>query len=399
MTVNLSFSDTAIDYTTMIGVFVTLLISIGLFYNQCKYPEYIQHTVHKRIATSAILFYAISMIAMCSYHVITKDRTALAYTVGWEIFAFFWGIGNCLSYLLFILRLKSTFQSSSLETPSCVYFSLYFCVLLFFVANVIVMVIYALKYEGKITTERMTDLHTAELVAKFLVDIYLSSALTYLFVSKLMQLALSLFDNQVADMSMSGHKSPPIHPLQLTTSTSQSVSTDSMTVPLSPPSITDERSTSKSVSWRKFRKSVHRSLSGMEDDPMIEAVMKLTKHDEQLLLIANKMTVLSTAMALSTEFVICVAVLSSEMGDGFLNGFLWYFGVMFFLIIDSMINTFCIFISLPYPISRKMYKCCCKCCDRCCMYCAIRKLQKKKFKNASTKFAMNEYVLMDDIKI
>lgn len=397
MTVNLSFADIAIDYTTMVGVFITLCISTVLFYNQFKYPEYIQHTNHKHIATAAIVFYTISMISMCSYHVITKDRTVLAYTVGWEVFALFWGIANCLSYLLFILRLKSTFQYSYLNTPSIVYYSLYTCVILFFIANICVMVIYALKYQGKISTEMMTDLHTAELVAKFLVDIYLSSALTYLFVSKLIQLAVSLFDNQCADMSQSGIKTPPLQPI-LSANASQSISTEAMTLPLTP-SLTAERSTSKSVSWKKFRKSVHNSVTGMEDDPMIQAVMKLTEHDEQLLLIANKMTVLSTTMALSTEFVICVAVLSSEMGDGFLNGFLWYFGVMFCLIIDSMINTFCIFISLPYPISRKMYKCCCRCCDRCCMYCAIRKLQKKKFQNASTKFAMNEYVLMDDIKI
>eukprot|EP01084_Bolivina_argentea_P305711 528144_1 len=156
----LSYSDTLIDYTTIAGAIVTLTIAISLFTNLHKYPNEMKNLIHKRISTLAITFYTVAMISMCSYHVLTNEKNSLEYVIGWVIFAFCWGNANCLSYMLFILRIKTTFQGTAFKTSSWIYISLYLCVIIFFIANIIVMLIYVLKYKQIISTEVLTQLHT-----------------------------------------------------------------------------------------------------------------------------------------------------------------------------------------------------------------------------------------------
>jgi len=107
--------------------------------------------------------------------------------------------------------------------------------------------------------------------------------------------------------------------------------------------------------------------------------LELSKSEVNFLQIATKMTVLSTIMTTSSVAVLVDASVSAFYGEKWLGGFLWYFGAMLGLMIDSTVNVFCVYLSLPYPSSRKMYNICCKpTFHACCYKLAKKRLQQQK---------------------
>ena len=71
-------------------------------------------------------------------------------------------------------------------------------------------------------------------------------------------------------------------------------------------------------------------------------VTNLTDQDEILLKVATKMTVLSITMTFTTEFVLIVAFIFTEMCGNFLNGFLWLQLIFEFLAVSLRAHHQCI---------------------------------------------------------
>merc|ERR1712154_6510 len=127
-----------------------------------------------------------------------------------------------------------------------------------------------------------------------------------------------------------------------------------------------------------------------------QPIVELSKHDINYLMIATKMTVLSTVMATSTVTLISVALASTILGNDFLGGFLWYFGAMLGLMIDSTINVFCIYLSFPYSTSRTLYKYICKPALHRCCYSIAKKNYLKKFRKQKCHKADRHHLTNND---
>ena len=175
--------------------------------------------------------------------------------------------------------------------------------------HIVLVAEWILHFCGEISAHTKNLIHSVELSIKGAAVVYVSLTLTYMFVSKLMRHSAVSF-----------------------------------------------------VSFEQISMS-----PTIQQKSVLTKAMTLSKREENYLQIATKMTVLSSCMALSTVSLIILALTSSLCGDTFLGGFLWYFGAMLGLMIDSTINALCIYLTLPYKTSKTLYGFCCRrTCHTCC---------------------------------
>eukprot|EP01083_Nonionella_stella_P160507 524850_1 len=308
-----------LEIMSVVAVVITGSITIVTYYNHYKYPKEFKLKTHKLIATTSVTCYTVSMLAMsiCYNFENSNDKTSLHYIVGFLIYVFLWGVGICSSYLLFILRLRTTFKSSVFDSSIYLYSSLFLSLIIWFLCHIALILIELSEYYHLISSDTKAGIHFIELCIKCVLLLYLSIVITYLFVSKLIQMRIRAFDGNELKVPLTGDQSHNIH-------------------------------------------------------------FKLSEHDVQFLNIATKMTVLSTIMVTTSVVVICIALASILLRMTDVGGVLWYFTAMMGLMVDSTTNVLCIYLSFPYASSRQMYKILCQpSFHRCCYFISEKKFKKK----------------------
>ena len=318
--------DHILNLTSVIAALITTSLGLSFFINQHKYPQKLSAKPQKMAASASISCYAISMITIAVRdNVGASDPSSLTYLIGFLIHVFFWGLGISAALALFIFREHSTFKATAYKSPTYVYVSLYSGIVLFLICHAILVAEWVLHFYGVISASSKDRIHSIELSVKGAAVVYVSLMLMYLFVSKLMRHSVVLF-----------------------------------------------------VSYEQV------SMSPAIQQQALMPQIALSKREHNFLQIATKMTVLSSCMAMSSVSLIALALTSSLCGDSFLGGFLWYFGAMLGLMIDSTINALCIYLTLPYKSSKRLYACCCRrTCHSCCFRVAKSRLQLQKQRKMS----------------
>ena len=106
---------------------------------------------------------------------------------------------------------------------------------------------------------------------------------------------------------------------------------------------------------------------------------------------ATKITVLAILMMISSVALMIIGLISTFSAETSFGEVLWKFGRMFGIMMDSLINIFCIYMTLPFKPSKKLYGICCKpTCHRCCLH-----LMKQRLKRDIDKIKM---ISMDQIQ-
>eukprot|EP00484_Ammonia_sp_Unknown_P027821 CAMPEP_0197045142 /NCGR_PEP_ID=MMETSP1384-20130603/21072_1 /TAXON_ID=29189 /ORGANISM="Ammonia sp." /LENGTH=276 /DNA_ID=CAMNT_0042476711 /DNA_START=95 /DNA_END=921 /DNA_ORIENTATION=+ len=273
-----------------------------------------------------------------TYNLITTNKQSFAYLIAFLIHVVFWGTGVCLVYVLFILREYTTFKASAYISSEYVYASLYACIAIFVICHLILVTISVLLFYGVIDGPLHDKIHFVELAVKTLAIVYCSIVLTYLFVSKLMKLSINSANMKVYDNN--NYSESLLQSYHSSASDGASNGSHSLLTPsASSPMSTDEDDAKTAAP--KYRSQM--TLSQAVQMPLV-INLELSKSEVNFLQIATKMTVLSTIMTTSSVAVLVDASVSAFYGEKWLGGFLWYFGAMLGLMIDSTVNVFCVYL-------------------------------------------------------
>eukprot|EP01084_Bolivina_argentea_P117269 208283_1 len=345
--------NVVLDIFSMIAAIITLCLTISVYYNHYKYPDNFRNRNQKTTVSIGITFYTLSMIIMTIlYNGVNSNshKTSAAYTYGFLAHVWFWGCGVCTTYILFTLRIYTTFKSSAYHSSKYTYLSLYLSIFIWFICHIILVIIVLLQYYKVITVETKSQIHAVELAIKAITLLYASIVLTYLFVSKLMKVSLGAAE------------------------TSSNISS---------PKSTETTTFTSSKNALDAPRTHHENVGSLSMSNVVQTAiivnLKLNNKEINFLSAATKMTVLSSVMAISSVALIILALISTFFPETDLGAFLWHFGAMFGLMVDSVVNTFCIYMSLPYSSSRLFYKNCCKSTfHTCCLTAAKKRVQTKK---------------------
>eukprot|EP01084_Bolivina_argentea_P112137 200017_1 len=341
------FLDTLTMSTSTVATIVSIFIVCVVMVNAYKYPKLLEHEKkQKYVSFAGILFHCFNAIFDFIGWTVITDKSALSYLIIWTLQSLLWGLGNGTTHFLFILRLKSTFQHTAYQTSNIIYYSLYLSLIIFFVCHLEVLLIYNLFYFDIINSNQLKIGHMAELWPKFVSDVYLSILLTYLFVTKLMLLSTKTIDFKISDrITTPSHKSQT-------------------------------------------------NLTEYEMNDIIADTSKITHYDRKFIQVATRMTILATIMALSTMLFFAYALISQFIINTNVGQFMW-FTVPIIATIDGLINSFCIFLSLPYKICVISYRYVCQPCHKCCFYYKEKNLLKQKYK-ISSRIINDNYVMLND---
>ena len=141
---------------------------------------------------------AIAMIAMMVQHFYPdSDTSSFEYLLAFIVMIFFWGIGLCGAYILFVLRIYTTFKDSAYHSSKYIYMTLYLAIIIWFICHLILIAIKLLEYYKIISFQTEEQIHASELIVKCIALSYVSGMLIYLFVSKLITLTLSSYDTEI----------------------------------------------------------------------------------------------------------------------------------------------------------------------------------------------------------
>eukprot|EP01084_Bolivina_argentea_P287149 492680_1 len=117
-----------------------------------------------------------------------------ANTLFWYSTWFLWSCGQCVSYSLFLNRIKKTFESSVYKPTKLTIYSLHILIIMYglswTIANLLPFILYTPYVDNTISRSKIFEFQFYFSISVTVIDICITFSMTYIFVSRLYQLIL-----------------------------------------------------------------------------------------------------------------------------------------------------------------------------------------------------------------
>eukprot|EP01084_Bolivina_argentea_P025081 46666_1 len=176
--------------------FICLIISILILYDfiaAMKWHQWERKRI-KYLGGCCLLMYSLSLLFAAISHTLYLANSQMEEFIGlYEFQLFFWGIAKCLTYTVFIERLRYLFENTGYQSNQKVTRTLYISIGILGITHIQFMILSAAYYQNKISNNAFIIYRDIQVIINCLLDGLISIVLFYLFVSKLFKISQNIY--------------------------------------------------------------------------------------------------------------------------------------------------------------------------------------------------------------
>eukprot|EP01084_Bolivina_argentea_P254997 428800_1 len=187
-----------IESITVGASFICFTISIYVITDYTRaikgYPW--ERKLVKWLGGICLMCYLISLSLTTASRVIyILDPSHPLFVILYGIDTIFWVMAECFTYIIFILRIYYTFQNTPLQPKSYIFKILLCAIILFIISQFQFIFLIVMWYMDILSNNAFVIATDAQIVFNDIIDLFISIALFYLFISKLYKISKTIHSN------------------------------------------------------------------------------------------------------------------------------------------------------------------------------------------------------------